>query len=60
MLTLFKGELTLEDILYNLPKKRLLELREARKKALEEEQKELDRMTSERERANIKNRILTT
>lgn len=59
MLTLFKGELTLEDILYNLPKKRLLELREARKKALEEEQKELDRMTSERERANIKNRILT-
>lgn len=60
MLQLFKGELSLEDIMWNLPKKRLYELREARRQALIEEKKELDRMQQEEERNNIRNRILST
>lgn len=59
MLSLFKGELTLEDIMWHLPKKRLYELREARRKALKEEQDELERMQNERDRSNIRNKILS-
>lgn len=59
MLSLFKGELTLEDIMWHLPKKRLYELREARRKALKEEQDELERMQNERSRSNIRNTILS-
>lgn len=59
MLSLFKGELTLEDIMWNLPKKRLYELREERRKALKEEQDELERMQNERDRSNIRNKILS-
>ena len=56
---MFKGELTLEDIMWHLPKKRLYELRDARKKALIEEQKELDAMRKEQDRANIRQTILS-
>ena len=59
MLSLFKGELTLEDIMWHLPKKRLYELRDARRKALKEEQDELERMQNERDRSNIRNKILS-
>ena len=59
MLSLFKGELTLEDIMWHLPKKRLYELREMRKEALREEQEELERMQSERNRSNIRSKILS-
>ena len=59
MLSMFKGELTLEDIMWHLPKKRLYELREARRKALKEEQDELERMQNERDRSNIRNKILS-
>lgn len=59
MLSLFKGELTLEDIMWNLPKKRLYELRDTRRKALKEEQDELERMQNEKDRSNIRNRILS-
>lgn len=56
---MFKGELTLEDIMWHLPKKRLYELRDARRKALKEEQDELERMQNERDRSNIRNKILS-
>lgn len=59
MLSMFKGELTLEDIMWHLPKKRLYELRDARRKALKEEQDELERMQNERDRSNIRNKILS-
>lgn len=59
MLSLFKGELTLEDIMWHLPKKRLYELRDTRRKALKEEQDELERMQNEKDRSNIRNRILS-
>lgn len=59
MLSLFKGELTLEDIMWHLPKKRLYELREMRKEALKEEQEELERMQADRNRTNIRNKILS-
>ena len=59
MPSLFKGELTREDIMWHLPKKRLYELREARRKALKEEQDELERMQNERDRSNIRNKILS-
>lgn len=59
MLSLFKGELTLEDIMWHLPKKRLYELREMRKEALKEEQEELERMQADRDRTNIRNKILS-
>lgn len=59
MLSLFKGELTLEDIMWHLPKKRLFELREMRKQALKEEQEEIERMQKDRQRSNIRNTILS-
>lgn len=59
MLSLFKGELTLTDIMWNLPKKRLYELREARRKALKEEQEELEKMQNEQQRTSIRNQILS-
>lgn len=59
MLSLFKGELTLEDIMWHLPKKRLFELREMRKQALREEQEEIERMQKDRQRSNIRNTILS-
>ena len=45
--------------MWNLPKKRLYELRDARRKALKEEQDELERMQNERDRSNIRNKILS-
>ena len=59
MLSMFKGELTLQDIMWNLPKKRLYELRESRKQALIEEQQELDKIKADQNRMNIRNTILS-
>lgn len=57
-LALFKGELTLDDILNKLPKKRLYELREARINRLIEEQKQMENEEKERERAAARNQIM--
>ena len=59
MLSMFKGELTLQDIMWNLPKKRLYELKESRKQALIEEQQELDKIKADQNRMNIRNTILS-
>jgi hypothetical protein len=58
MLTAFKGELSLDDILWNLPKKRLLELREARKERLLEEQKEMEQMEATENSNRVRQQIL--
>lgn len=55
---LFKGELTLNEIMWGLPKKRIIELRNMRRKYLKEEQEELDRMTREQNSNNIRDQIL--
>ena len=57
-LALFKGELSLNEILYELPKKRLLELREARIKRLTEEQNSLKEQQKKQERQAIQDQIL--
>jgi hypothetical protein len=55
---LFKGELSLNDILYGMTKKEFIELREARIKRLQKDQEEM-RIERERlERSNIRNQIL--
>lgn len=58
MLALFKGELTLNDILWGLPYKRLYELKETRERKLINENKELERMTHEKQSNAIRNEIL--
>ena len=58
MLLLFKGQLSLQDILWGLPYKRLYELKDCREARLLEEQKELDNMKVEQERKNIRKTIL--
>lgn len=58
MLTLFKGELTLDDILHGLPKKRLMELRETRIRILQEEREEMARLEKEREREATRKAIV--
>lgn len=58
MLTVFKGELTLHDILWGLPKKRLMELRDVRRDRLIEEQKEMERMDMQNQSQAIRNQIL--
>jgi hypothetical protein len=58
MLTAFKGELSLDDILWNLPKKRLLELREARKERLLAEQKEMEQMEATENSNRVRQQIL--
>ena len=57
-LSLFKGQLSLHDIMYGLPMKRLLELRETRKEELIEQQKELEKMQSEKQSNDIRQSIL--
>lgn len=59
MLALFKGELTLNEIMWGLHKKRIIELRDTRRKQLIAEQKELDRITNERNSASIREQILS-
>ena len=46
-LALFKGELSLHEILDELPKKRLIELRDIRLKRLLDEQKDLEKQQKE-------------
>lgn len=55
---MFKGELTLHDVMWGLPKKRLYELRDVRRKKLLEEQKEMDRITAAQQSESIRNQIL--
>ena len=55
---LFKGELTLHDILWGMPKKRLFELRDARIEQLKEEQKANEDAMRDAERQNIRDTIL--
>lgn len=58
MLALFKGELSLNDILWGLPYKRLYELKETRERKLINENKELERMTQEKRSVAIRDEIL--
>jgi hypothetical protein len=57
-LGLFKGELSLNDILWGLPKKRLFELRDARVEQLKAEQEANDEAMKSMEQESIRNRIL--
>ena len=58
MLTLFKGELTLNDILHGLPKKRLIELRDAKLQALKAEHEEMDKLREKESREQARRAIL--
>ena len=58
MLALFKGELTLEDILENIPKKRLIVLRDVRIDRLTKEQKMMEEQQKQIESQNIQASIM--
>ena len=58
MLSLFKGELSLYDIMYRLPYKRLYDLKESRQNKLIKESKEIEAMERQSESDDIRNRIL--
>ena len=58
MLTLFKGELTLNDILHGLPKKRLIELRDSKLQALKAEHDEMERIREKESREQARRAIL--
>ena len=57
---LFKGQLSLHDIMWGLPYKRLYELKDERQNRLLEEQEEINKMTEEQKRAETRSRILAT
>ena len=57
-LSLFKGELSLTDILDVLPFRRLLELRSARVDRLIEEAKSDEEKQKDRQREMVRNRIM--
>lgn len=57
MLLLFKGQLSLEDIM-SFPYKRLCELKESREHRMLEEQEEIEKMQVEQERQQIRNTIM--
>lgn len=59
MLSLFKGELSLQDILYGLPYKLMLELRDARIQQLEDQKKEMERLAREEEGKKVRHSIMT-
>jgi hypothetical protein len=58
MLLLFKGQLSLHDIMWGMPYKRLFELKDERQNRLLEEQKELDNMYKEQRNEEVRNSIL--
>ena len=58
MLTLFKGQLSINDIMYRLPYKELIEMKHIREERLIKEQKELEQMEQAQEHEEIRNRIL--
>lgn len=58
MLTMFKGELTLDDIM-SMPKKMLNNLKEARLERLEAEEKYADELRRNNERESIQKQILS-
>lgn len=57
MLLLFKGQLSLEDIM-TFPYKRLCELKESREHRMLEEQEEIEKMQQEQSRQQIRDDIL--
>lgn len=57
-MALFKGELSIYDIYYVLPFRRLLELRTARVERLIEENKSEEEKMQEQRKKQIRNRIL--
>jgi hypothetical protein len=56
---LFKGELSLTEILHELPFRRLLELRTARVNRLMDESKEIEKESKKSESESIRNRIIS-
>lgn len=58
MLTLFKGQLSINDIMYRLPYKELIEIKNIREERLIKEHKELEQMEQAQEHEEIRNRIL--
>lgn len=60
MLMLFKGQLSLHDIMWGMPYKRLFELKDERQNRLLEEQQEIDKMADEQKRAEARSKILAT
>jgi hypothetical protein len=57
-LGIFKSELSINDILWGLPKKRLFELRDARIDQLKAEQEANDKAMKDAERKSIRDKIL--
>jgi hypothetical protein len=57
-LALFKGELSYEDIMWGMPKKALLDLRDARVKRLSEEQKTLEEQQREVQRQAFRDQVM--
>jgi hypothetical protein len=58
MLTLFKGELSLKEFMWDMPYKDMIALRDARVEQLLNEKKESERAAEERQREAIRNNIL--
>lgn len=58
MLMLFKGQLSVTDILYRIPNKLLREMRDEKIRMLEEEQKEMENSTKEQQRQMARDQIL--
>lgn len=55
---LFKGQLSVTDILYRIPNKLLREMRDEKIRMLEEEQKEMENSTKEQQRQMARDQIL--
>ena len=57
-MAIFKGELTIDDILWKLPYKQMQELINSRQERLMEEEKMLDEAKANQEREDARNSIL--
>ena len=57
-MALFKGELTIDDILWKLPYKQMQELINSRQERLMKEEKMLDEARANQEREDARNSIL--
>jgi hypothetical protein len=58
MMVLFKGELTYNDIMYGMPKKRLFDLRLARINRLISEHEEMEKQRKAEESKQIRENIM--
>lgn len=58
MFTLFKGEMTLDDILNGLPYRMLIELRDTRIDRMKREHEEMEKEAKRREKAKIRGQIM--